>query len=136
MGAEEPLVVASVLDLVEDPLGDLALADLAPLPVTLPDQLVEMLQRLSNRAEPDLGLGRADALQLGAAGEVQQVRRRAGRLAFAVGIGEGPVENEADGFQPRLEELVGSLELTNPGILLDRHEGFPNPSTFYISSIK
>ena len=64
-------------DFVENPLGDLALTDLAPLPVTLPDELVEMLVGRPDAPEPDLGLLVADLLQFGAAGEVEEIRQGA-----------------------------------------------------------
>ena len=83
------------------------------------------------RAEPDLGLRLADLLQFGAAGEVEQVRPASGPTAFAVGLGDGPVENESDGFQPGLGEFVGILERSDPRNLLDRHEGSRIHPTFY-----
>ena len=61
---------------------------------------------------------------------------RAGRRAFAVGIGEGPVENEPDGFDAGLREFFGIFKVANSGDLLGQHKGFPNPSDFAISIIR
>ena len=62
-----------MLDLVEDPLGDLALADLAPFPVPLADDLVEMFLGHADAAEPDLVLAIPYFLQFDAPRKVEEV---------------------------------------------------------------
>ncbi len=61
---------------------------------------------------------------------------RAGSRAFAIGIGEGPVENVPDGLDAGLREFSRAFQPANPCDLLDQHDGFPNPSDFAISIIR
>src|SRR5689334_17745797 len=59
--------------LVENPLGDLFLAVLAPLPALGADDLVEVGVGHADAAEPDLGVVVVDLLQPGASGEVEEI---------------------------------------------------------------
>src|SRR5262245_4069796 len=49
-------LTTSLLDFIQDALGDLALADFTPLPVLVPEQFVQMFQGQANRSKPDLRL--------------------------------------------------------------------------------
>src|SRR4051794_16386899 len=88
--------------LVEDLLGDLALADLAPLPLVAADILVEVLLGDPDGPEPDLGLVLARLLELGASGEVQEIGPGLDRRLLGPLHGEGPVEDVADRPQSHL----------------------------------
>jgi hypothetical protein len=122
-------------DFVENSLSDFALAELAPFPVMVTDHLIKVLDGRLDGPEPDLGLILADLLQLGAAGEVQKIGLGSGSLTFAVGFGHVSVEDETNGFEPRLRELFRRLELTRFRNLLDWHALFPESIQLTTSNI-
>src|SRR5512135_117201 len=112
--------------LVEDPLGDLALADLAPLPAARADGLVEVLLGEADGSEPNFRLG---IVELGAPGEVEEVRPVLDGPSLRAGLGDRPVEDEANGLESRLGEIVIRLQGADPRLILSGHEWVPVSQT-------
>jgi len=86
-------------------------------------------------AEPDLGLRVANLVELGAAGEMQEVGPGLGGPALAVGLWDGPVENVSQGFEPRLGPVVSRFEGADPRLILDGHGRVPVPKALQRRSL-
>ncbi|MCA1685000.1 MAG: hypothetical protein LC745_03255 [Planctomycetia bacterium] len=119
------------LALVQDLLGDLALADLAPLPTVGPDGLVEVGLGDGDGAEPDLGLAIPGLFELGTSREMEEVRSRLDRgRALAVGDvqRDRAVEDVTDRFESRLRDLFGGFQGADPHMILNGHGLVPDPT--------
>lgn len=115
--------------LVENALGDLALAIFTPSPAILADNLVEMLVGDPHASKPDLGLVFADLFETSAPGEVQLVGPARGPLFRS---GGRTMKNETDGLDAGLIEVVGGLERTNSGLILNWHSRVPQQGRSFI----